>query len=859
MNTLSELLEVRLSGDFRVDSLLDDPSPWNFLLPYRNVLYYTFDTSAGSYIAQNTGSPVFAFNAAQREAVRSIMQYAGSLIGVGLVELSSSSSADFHFAATDLDVSVMGLNSIQYSYRYSGDRILSLSAEASIYLDNVQFLSENGTPTAGTQGYTTLLHEVGHALGLGHPFDAPNALPGNLDNTNYTVMSYHNAGAQKSTYQQFDLWALTWIYGNDGLGGQWGYNSIYGNSLTPGGSGGPVTSVLPDTTPPMLLTTNPVDGGSAFPVDGSIVLSFNEVIQRGTGSIVLRTADGTVVERFDAATSVNIVVAGNTLTLRPSANLAFGTTYALDLAAGIVKDTAGNDYAGWLTYDWTTSAPTDTSLPTVVAFAPVDGALDVAPSSNMVLTFSEAIQRGSGSIALMTSAGAVVETYDAAVSANLTIAGSVLVVDPSANLAYATGYTLRFAPGTVRDLAGLGFAGTTSYDFTTLAAPDTMPPTIALSTSDTDLRAGETAKIAFVLSESASDFTAADVTVSGGTLSGFAGSGTQFSATFTPLANSIVTASVRVGSGKFTDAAGNANADGAEVDNVVTMSVNTQAPAVLASHPADDSVGVPIDGNYMFIFSEAIKRGTGTIALTTATGTVVETYDAATSGNIGISGSTLTIDPSANLDIFTRYVVALSPGAVEDLAGNDYLSRDAYNFRTETLDGLYHFFLVAFAAAPGVAYMTQLADAYNYGLSLRDIVDIFTTKPQFTAMYPQTLTNAELAAQLVANVVKHSASAADILDAAHEIQRALDLGWSRGDVIYQVFGNLADKPQDDAHWGGTARQFANETAVARYLTEVMAYDSTNLSALRDVVADVTPYTDVSSPEQIATLIGVALV
>lgn len=77
-------------------------------------------------------------------------------------------------------------------------------------------------------------------------------------------------------------------------------------------------------------------------------------------------------------------------------------------------------------------------------------------------------------------------------------------------------------------------------------------------------------------------------------------------------------------------------------------------------------------------------------------------------------------------------------------------------------------------------------------------------------------------------------------------------------MLYQVFGNLATKPLTDAQWGGTAQQFQNELAVARYYTETMAQSSTDMSTLRSVLATVDAHTDVSSGAAIATLIGVQL-
>jgi hypothetical protein len=78
------------------------------------------------------------------------------------------------------------------------------------------------------------------------------------------------------------------------------------------------------------------------------------------------------------------------------------------------------------------------------------------------------------------------------------------------------------------------------------------------------LTAGNTATITFVLSEDSTNFNASDVTVTGGTLSGFSGSGSTYTALFTPTANSNSSGVVRVASNAFNDAAGNANADGSE-------------------------------------------------------------------------------------------------------------------------------------------------------------------------------------------------------------------------------------------------------------------------------------------------------
>ena len=60
---------------------------------------------------------------------------------------------------------------------------------------------------------------------------------------------------------------------------------------------------------------------------------------------------------------------------------------------------------------------------------------------------------------------------------------------------------------------------------------------------------------------------------------------------------------------------------------------------------------------------------------------------------------------------------------------------------------MYRFFLVAFNAAPGLTYLAQLQQAVESGLSTREIVNIFTTKQQFTSVYPESLSHTEFASR----------------------------------------------------------------------------------------------------------------
>lgn len=167
----------------------------------------------------------------------------------------------------------------------------------------------------------------------------------------------------------------------------------------------------------------------------------------------------------------------------------------------------------------------------------------------------------------------------------------------------------------------------------------------------------------------------------------------------------------------------------------------------------------------------------------------------------------------------------------------------------------YQFFVIAFGAAPGVEYMTQISEAYNAGLTTQQIVNIYTTKAQFTSTYPTFFTSEQFAAALINNVVGSSASAAAKAEAQADIVGALNAGWSRGDVVYQIFTNLAAKDPADPMWGATSTLLANKVAVAKYVTEVQLNGSTDVSVLQGVLAGVTATSDVSTPAKIKAIIG----
>jgi len=171
---------------------------------------------------------------------------------------------------------------------------------------------------------------------------------------------------------------------------------------------------------------------------------------------------------------------------------------------------------------------------------------------------------------------------------------------------------------------------------------------------------------------------------------------------------------------------------------------------------------------------------------------------------------------------------------------------------------LYQFFIVAFAAAPGVEYLGQIADAYRNGATVKQIVGAFVSKSQFTDTYPNSLSHTEFAQKLTENIVRSSAPVESKARAVKDIVDAMSIGFTPADVVFTVFGNLARKPLQGDEWSGTAQQFLNQIAVAKFYTETMDQSTTDQATLRAAVSAVTHLTSVSTEDQIVTLIGQGL-
>ena len=198
------------SYDERVDSLIavDVWAQSTITFSFPDALSDYADYGAGGAPAANFAS----FSEMQKTAVREILATISAFTNLTFVEVSGANDADavMRFANTsDADPAFAFLPS-------------AAAPGGDVWVSNA---AEFAKPQFGNFAYFTLIHEIGHALGLTHPFEPQASAPlySEFDHMSFTVMSYNSYEDSDGLYNRptdfaqsfmmLDIAALQEIYG----------------------------------------------------------------------------------------------------------------------------------------------------------------------------------------------------------------------------------------------------------------------------------------------------------------------------------------------------------------------------------------------------------------------------------------------------------------------------------------------------------------------------------------------------------------------------------------------------------------------------------------------------------------------
>ena len=282
VSTQKETLIVNAySGDYRIDVLLPSATArWNNGKAVGTAAEVTFSfmANAPTYSQDSDKKGFSSFTEEQKTATRAILDLISQQIGITFKEVTDT---DTSYGTMRFGNNAQGATSAGYAtYPDTTD----LNASGDVYINN-QDASNLTNVVPGTNSWATLVHEIGHAIGLKHPGNYNAGEPASTTPDNFlaaaedseanTIMSYIKAPQQQERdfFAKYDLMALKYLYGGKAYNAD---NTTYRYT----DADGKILKLINDT-------------GGTDTIDASAVTtSVNISLVAGSSSSVGKIADG---------------------------------------------------------------------------------------------------------------------------------------------------------------------------------------------------------------------------------------------------------------------------------------------------------------------------------------------------------------------------------------------------------------------------------------------------------------------------------------------------------------------------------------------------------------------------------------
>ncbi|MDB4584233.1 Ig-like domain-containing protein [Draconibacterium sp.] len=165
----------------------------------------------------------------------------------------------------------------------------------------------------------------------------------------------------------------------------------------------PAAFTTADVVKPMVVEMVPANGATDIEADVDLVLTFDEAVMLGAGTIVIRDVETDVVVAVIPVTVGNTTLSNDDKTATIDGNLSLGnvTEYYVEVAGGTFEDLAGNGMEAISGSDAWTFTTKDIVAPLLVATTPDHAAVpieEIPVGTTLSLEFDEAMKIGLGTV-----------------------------------------------------------------------------------------------------------------------------------------------------------------------------------------------------------------------------------------------------------------------------------------------------------------------------------------------------------------------------------------------------------------------------------------------------------------------------
>ena len=449
-----------------------------------------------------------------------------------------------------------------------------------------------------------------------------------------------------------------------------------------------------DTIAPVLLSSTPKPNNSTIGVNQNFTLVFSEMVKSGTGNIVI--SDGKNTQKILITDKSQVTFNDKTITINPKQDFFINAHYSITIDGTAIKDLAGNRFAGIKSSQTLSFYTKDTVAPILLSSSPKINQTAVKVDQNLVFTFSEMIQIGTGNIIITNGKDTTkIQITD---KSQVTFTNQKITINPKVDFLTDTHYIVKIDGTAIKDATGNKFTGITDLSFDTV---DTISPlldtTITIKNLADAIAVNKSLVLTFteavkigtgniIISSSKDTRTIlvsdkSQVSIDGQNVTINPTDDFVFGATYTMILES----------GTFKDNANNAYVGNKslplnfKIKDVILPPKDTTPPNLVSLAPADDSSKIAQNVNFTIKFSEFITAGKGIITLSDGSKDIRTINIESKDKQITIDKNQLIINPTLNLKSDTTYFIKIDKGVIKDLAGNDFIGitdTKTFNFKT---------------------------------------------------------------------------------------------------------------------------------------------------------------------------------